>query len=58
MAHSTLRRPFEEAFDLLSHGGRVNIEMAQAAPVDVLTVSNDRENGVIPPFGLALERGN
>jgi len=47
-----------EALDLLSDGSRLNIEMTQGTPIDVLTASNDRENRIISPFGLALERTN
>src|SRR5262249_8260251 len=50
--------PFTEARDLLPYGGRVNIEMTQGTPIDVLTRSDDRQNGVSAPLGLVLERGN
>src|SRR5262245_37343100 len=47
-----------ETLDLLTDGGRLNIEMTQRAPIDILTPSDSRENGVIAPFGLVFERGN
>src|SRR5262245_9906814 len=47
-----------EALDLLTDGGRLNIEMTQGTPIDILTPSDSRENGIIVPFGLVLERGN
>src|SRR5262249_54745081 len=47
-----------ETLDLLTDGGRLNIEMTQRTPIDILTPSDSRENGIIAPFGLVLERGN
>src|SRR5262249_15972421 len=47
-----------QALDLLTGNGGLSIEMTQGAPIDILTLRDDRENGVIPPAGLALERGN
>src|SRR5262245_25927759 len=50
--------PLTEMPDLLSDGARLNIVITQGTPIDVLTVTNSRENGIIPPFSLALERGD
>jgi hypothetical protein len=47
-----------QALDLLSDGGSLNIEMTQGPPIDILTPCNGRENGIIAPLGLILERGN
>src|SRR5262245_50509411 len=47
-----------EALDLLTDGGRLHIEMTQGTPIDILTSSDGRENGIIAPSSLVLERGN
>ena len=43
---------------MLSYSGRLNVEMTQGTPIDILTASNGRENGIIAPFGLVLEGSN
>src|SRR5262245_33835701 len=44
-----------ETLDLLTDGRRLNIEMTQRTPIDILTPSDSRENGIIAPSGLVLE---
>jgi hypothetical protein len=47
-----------KALDPLLDGSRPNIEVTQSTPIDVLTAPNNRENGIISPFGLTFERTN
>src|SRR5262245_22669387 len=41
-----------ETLDVLSRSGRMNIEMTQRTPIDVLTPSNGRKNEIIAPERL------
>ncbi len=47
-----------EVLDLLPDFARLNVEMTQETPIDILALPDGREDGITAPFGLVFERGN